>query len=43
MCGCDAYGHGLVVDLCYWWLNLMILRVFSDLNDPVMTVLVVWL
>lgn len=41
MCGCDTYGHGLVVDL--WWLNLMILRVFSDLDDPVMTVLVVWL
>jgi len=38
MSGCGTWGHGLVVDLVVLdlQLNLMILQVFSSLNDSLM-------
>jgi len=34
LCGCGTWGHGLVGMVVFgWWLDLMILEVFSSLND----------
>jgi len=36
MCRCDTWGHGLAgMVVLGWWLDLMILEVFSNLNDSV--------
>ena len=38
MDGCGAEGCGVVVDLVVldWWLDLMVIRVFSNLNNSIM-------
>jgi len=37
MCRCDAEGHGFMVVLAVlgWWLDLMISKILSNLNDSV--------
>jgi len=43
MCRCGTWGHGLAgMVVLGWWMDLLILEVFSSLNDSVIYALLVF-